>query len=81
LVRKDGAEARKERFGQIAQMVQACLFQNKETGEISLRKTLAKIMIDTGLTKDKVLEYLQLLNDAGQFELDEKNEKITKVQV
>ncbi|MGD0449915.1 MAG: hypothetical protein ABSA79_02525 [Candidatus Bathyarchaeia archaeon] len=81
MVRKDGAEARKDRISQIAQTIQACLFQNKETGEVPLRKVLARIMIDTGLTKDKVLEYLQLLNDAGQFELDEKNEKIARVRV
>ena len=80
MVRKDGAEARKERIAEIAKTVQAFLYQNKESGEVPLRKVLAQIMISTGLTRVKVLEYLQLLNDAGQFELDEKNDMIMRVQ-
>ena len=80
MVRKDGAEARKERIAEIAKTVQSFLYQNKESGEVPLRKVLAQIMISTGLTRVKVLEYLQLLNDAGQFELDEKNDMIIRVQ-
>jgi hypothetical protein len=78
LVRMDGAETRKERIAQIARTVQARLYESKETGYISLKKTVAQIMIDTGLTKNKVMEYLQLQNDAGQFELNEAEDKITR---
>jgi hypothetical protein len=81
MVRMDGAEARKERIGHIAKAIQAALFQNKEAGWISLQKTVSKIMIDTGLTKNKVMEYLELLTAAAQFELDEKNDRITRVSV
>jgi len=81
MVRRDGAEARKERIGKIAQKIQAALFQNKEAGSITLSKTVSEIMIETGLTRNKVMEYLQVLNDNGQFELDEKNDRINKVRV
>jgi hypothetical protein len=80
MVRKDGAEARKERIAEIAKTIQALLYQNKESGAVSLRKVLAQIMISSGLTRDKVLEYLRLLSEAGQFEVDEKNDKIMRGQ-
>jgi hypothetical protein len=79
MVRRDGAEARKERIAQIAKSIQAALFQNKEAGWISLSKIVSQIMIETGLTRNKVMEYLQLLSDAGQFVLDESNDKIRRV--
>lgn len=78
MVRMDGAEARKERISQIARTVQAELFQNKEAGWITLSKIVSRIMIETGLTKNKVIEYLRILNDAGQFELNEKDDHITR---
>lgn len=78
MVRMDGAEARKERIAQIARKVQASLYENKEAGWILLSKTISKIMIDTGLTRNKVLEYLKLLNDASQFQVNEKDDKITR---
>lgn len=79
LVRKDGAEARKERIAEIAKTIQSELYANN--GDISLRRISARIQITTGLTHLKVMEYLQLLSEAGQFELNEKDEKITRVQV
>jgi hypothetical protein len=81
MVRRDGAETRKDRIAQIAQSVHAALYQNKEAGWISLSQIVAKTMIDTGLTKSKVLEYLQLLNDAGQFELSAVNDRIDRKRV
>jgi predicted nuclease of restriction endonuclease-like (RecB) superfamily len=77
-MRRDGAETRKERLHQIAQSVQASLFQSKESGEISLSKTVAKLMFATGLTEPKVLEYLSLLQKADQFEVDAQNDKIKR---
>jgi hypothetical protein len=74
----DGAEARKERIAQIARMVQSRLFQNKDLGYISLKKVVAQIMIETGLTKQRVMEYLQLQNEAGQFEINEAEDKISR---
>ena len=77
-MRRDGAETRKERLQQIAKFVQASLFQNKESGEIPLSKTVAKLMLATGLTEPKVLEYLGLLQKADEFELDAQNDKIKR---
>lgn len=50
MVRKDGAEARKERIAKIATNIQASLFQSKELGYIPLKKTVATLELDTGLT-------------------------------
>jgi len=81
MVRKDGAEARKERIAVIAQAIQASLFQNKEAGFIPLKKTVAKLMLETGLTKEKIMEYLSLLQETDQFELDAEKDQIRRVIV
>jgi hypothetical protein len=81
MVRMDGAEARKERIAQITRMIQANLNESKDAGYIRLKRTIAQIMIDMGLTKIKVMEYLQLLNDAGKFEINEAEDKITRLAV
>lgn len=76
MVGKDGAETRKERIHQIAQSVQAALFKNN--GEISLKQTVANLSIETGLTKEKVFEYLELLANVGQFTIPVEGDKITR---
>lgn len=81
MVRMDGAEARKERIAQIKRMIQARLNENKNVGYIQLKRTVAEIMVDTGLTRTKVMEYLQLLNDSGEFEINEAVDKITRLAV
>jgi hypothetical protein len=78
MVRKDGAEARKERIKNIATMIQASLYQNKEQGYIMLRKTIALLELETGLTKEKIMEYMALLQEAGQFEVDLEKDQIRK---
>jgi len=75
MIRRNGAEARKERLQQIAQFIQAQLHRE---GEISLSKTIAKLQYDYGLTKERILEYLEILESLGQFIIDKKLEKITK---
>jgi predicted transcriptional regulator len=77
MVRKDGAEARKERLQRIAQAIQAAL--HKE-GELSLSKTMASLQYEFGLTKDRVQEYLEILENVGQFEIDKQNDKIKKAR-
>ena len=78
MVRKDGAEARKERIAKIATNTQAALYQNKEMGYISLRKTVAKQELETGLTREKIMEYLALLVEADQIEIDVERDQIRK---
>ncbi len=84
MVRNDGAETRKARIAEVAKIVNSLLQQAKEkvkADNIPLRRTVAKIMVDTGLTKPKVMEYLQLKNDEGVFEIDETADKISRVSV
>ena len=78
MVRKDGAEARKERINNIARQIQAALTMNKQTGFIALKKTIATIQLDTGLTEQKIMEYFDILQAAGQIELDVDNDKIKR---
>jgi hypothetical protein len=78
MVRQDGAETRKERIHLINQGIHAALYAKKEEGWIPLSKTVATLMIDTGLTKRKVMEILMLLNEAGNFELNETEDKISR---
>lgn len=78
MVRKDGAEVRKLRIKEIAKKIHAALYESAN-GEIFLSKTIAIIMYDTGLTKDRVWEYLQVPFEMGQFQIDEVNDKIKKI--
>ena len=81
MVRKDGAEARKERISKIAANIQAALYQNKEIGYLSLKKTVAKQELETGLTREKIMEYLSLLVEADQIEIDFEKDQIRKPSV
>ena len=79
MARGDGAAVRKERLDEIAKTIQASLYTNKESGEIPLSKTVAQLMLSTGLTEPKITEYLHLLEKAGQFEIDRPADKIKRV--
>jgi len=75
MVRRNGAEARKERIQWIARYIQARL--HKE-GEISLSKTIIELQYKSGLTEERILEYLEIPENLGQFAIDKKLDKITK---
>jgi len=75
MVRRNGAEARKERIQWIARYIQARL--HKE-GELSFSKTIVELQYESGLTKERILEYLKIPENLGQFVIDEKLDKITK---
>ena len=76
MVRRDGAEARKERIEKIARFIQAALFKEKET---SLSRTLAELEYETGLKEETLMEILRLLEKLGQFVIDLENDKIKKL--
>lgn len=76
MVRLDGAEARKERIQRIAKFVQAMLFKNN--GQIPLKRTIAEIAITEGITRERTIEYLSLLKEVGQFDIDVENDIIKK---
>jgi hypothetical protein len=81
LVRRDGAEARRERITMIARMIQATLHkkkENQEPEELPLDKTVARLSIETGLTREKIMEYFSLLESDEQFVLDMDNNKIRR---
>jgi hypothetical protein len=78
MVGRDGAAARKERLQRIARSVQASL--HKEI-EIPLSKTIAILQYEMGLTKEKIIEYLEVLRDNEQFALDYESDKILKTNV
>ena len=77
MVRKDGAEARKERIVRISAHILAALYQNK--GCIPLKKTIAQIAME-GLTRERILEYLTLIQEADpdKFEIDQEKDQIRK---
>jgi hypothetical protein len=78
MVRKDGAEARKERYAKIAQVIQAMLFKatEQDLDYIPLKKTVVGFKVDMGLTAEKILEYMQDLEELGQFEMDHEKDQI-----
>ena len=79
MARRDGAETRRQRIAQIAKMVQAALHASK--GEIPLSKFVAGVMYETGLTRDKIMEYLEVPEAMGQFEIDDVSDKIRTPQM
>jgi hypothetical protein len=81
MVRHDGAEARKERYTKIAQTIQALLYQNRELGYVSLKKTVITFKVEMGLTYEKIMEYMQDLSEIGQFEIDTEKDQIRKPRV
>lgn len=76
MVRRDGAAIRKERIQEIARFIQRSLCNH---GGISLSKTIASLEYEFGLTKEKIMEYLSILEALGQFVLDKEHDKIRKV--
>ena len=77
MVRYDGAEARKHRIEEIARKILSSL---QKDGQLSLSKTVAEIQYDQGLTKEKIMEYLEILDQLDRFVLDKDNDKIKKVE-
>jgi hypothetical protein len=75
MVRKNGAEARKERIQQIAQYIHAKLDDEQE---IFSSKTIAELQYKFGLTKERIIEYLEILEKLGHFNIDKELDKIKK---
>jgi len=76
MVRRDGAEIRKEQIQEIAKLIQRSLHNH---GEISLSKTIATLQYETGLTKEKLMEYLGILEGLGQFVVEKEQDKIKRI--
>jgi len=78
MVRRDGAEVRRDRIQTIAQYIQKELYKSPN-GWILLNKTIAILMLEHGLTRGKLMEYLEILQVADYFEIDVENDKIKKI--
>jgi len=74
MVRRDGAEVRRERIQKIGRRVIALLHE-KGNG-IRLGKTVSRLAYEFGLTKEKIMEYLRILEDLDRFVLDVENDKV-----
>lgn len=76
MVRRDGAEVRKERIQQITKHVLSLLHKNN--GEIPLSKIIALLQYEFGLRRATVMEYLKIGEDTMHFIVDVENDKIKK---
>lgn len=75
MVRKDGAEIRRARIQEIASLVLKNLHKENP---LSLSQTLAALQYQFGLTKEKILEYLNIMQEMGQFIIENENDQIKK---
>jgi hypothetical protein len=75
MVRRDGAEVRKDRILEVTKTVVSLLHNQKE---IPLLKTVAALQYETGLTREKIMEYLTIAEAVGRFEIDVEGDRITK---
>ena len=82
MVKKDGAETRRERISQIARDLQSAfheLKEKEEKEELVLSKFIAFQMFNMGLSEGKVMEYLRIIEKVGQCEIDTANDIIRKL--
>ena len=77
MVRRDGAEVRKERIQKIGRRVLSSL--HKKGGKIPLGKTVSALAYEFGLTKEKIMEYLKILEDLDRFVLGIEKDEIRSV--
>ena len=77
MVRRDGAEIRKERIQEVIKKVMSLLYDKEE---IELDSTVAMLEYETGLRPEKIMEYLQIGDRLKRFELDIDRDKIRKIK-
>lgn len=76
MVRRDGAEVRKDRIQEITRTVLSLLHSHEE---ISLSKTVSLLEYKTGLTRQKIMEYLHIADAVGRFIIDVEGDKIKPI--
>ena len=76
MVRRDGADVRKERIQEFGRRIQALL--HKSGGEIPLSKTVSAFAYEFGLTKEKIIEYFEILEHLDRFALDVEGDKVRR---
>ena len=75
MVRRDGAEVRKQRIQEIGRRVMSQLHNHHE---VSLSRTMAALQYEFGLTNEKLMEYLGVLEAVERFTIDVEGNKIRK---
>ena len=76
MVRRDGAATSKGRMQEIARKIHSLLANQ---GELSLSKTVAMLQYQYGLTKGKIIEYLEILETLDHFTIDVEGDRIQKI--
>jgi len=76
MVRRDGAATRKDRMQEIARKIHGLLANHRE---LSLSKTVAMLQYEYGLTKGKIIEYLEILESLEHFSIDVERDRIQKI--
>lgn len=76
MVRRDGAAIRKQRIQEIGRRIMSKLHNH---GEIPLSKTIATLQYEIGLTKEKLMEYLGILEAMERFKIEVEGNRIRKV--
>lgn len=76
MFRRDGAETRKQRIQEVARFIQRTLLNEKT---LSLSKTIALLQYEFGLTKEKLMEYLTILESLGQFVIEKEQDRIRRI--
>ena len=77
MVRRDGAEIRKERIQEVIRRIVSLLYDHSE---IELDSTVAMLEYETGLRPEKIMEYLKIGDRLKRFELDVDKNKILKIK-
>jgi len=78
MVRRDGAEIRKERIQEIIKRIMSLLYDKEE---LELDSMVAMLEYETGLRPEKILEYLKVGEKLKRFEIDTDNDKIIRVKI
>ena len=78
MVRRDGAEIRRERIEYVTKSVLSLLHESG-SDEIILSKILAQLEAETGNRRERLMEYLQNGHDRERFIIDKENDKIKKI--
>jgi len=76
--RNDGVETRRQRIQIVNHKVVGLLNISKDKW-IPLKKTVADLQYETGLTLKRIMEYLSIGETRGLFVIDVKNDQIRKV--
>jgi len=79
MTRNDGVETRRQRIQMVNQKVVGSLNTSKEKW-ISLKRIVADLQYESGLTTRRIIEYLSIGEERGLFVIDLKNDQIRKLE-